>query len=100
MAADGGLDLISVGRSDLASSLGHPGQAGHPEVVEATHRLLREVAEHPARTCRSAMVIYDPSEAQTWLPDGCTVFIAPSESGLLMQASAHWAGAARGDQPL
>jgi hypothetical protein len=46
------------------------------------------------------MVIYDPSEAQTWLPDGCTVFIAPSESGLLMQASAHWAGAARGDQPL
>jgi len=100
MAPDFGLDLISVGRSDLASSLGHPGQAGHPDVVEATHRLLREAADHPARTCRSAMVIYDPSEAQIWLPDGCTVFIAPSESGLLMQAGARWAGAARGDQPL
>lgn len=100
MAQDNGLDLISVGRSDLAASLGHPGQASHPDVMAATHQLLRSASRRSGGACRSAMVIYEAAEAPTWLPDGCTVFIAPSESGLLMQAGAHWAEAARGDQGL
>jgi 2-keto-3-deoxy-L-rhamnonate aldolase RhmA len=89
------LDLISVGRSDLASSIGHPGQAGHPEVMRATHAVLQQVSQHPASSCRSAMVVYTPADAATWRPDGCRVFIAPSESGLLLDAGAAWAHGAR-----
>lgn len=95
LALDPGLDLVSVGRSDLASSIGHPGQADHPEVMRATHAVLQQVNQHPVSSCRSAMVVYTPADAATWRPDGCRVFIAPSESGLLLDAGAAWVHGAR-----
>ena len=35
IAAVDGVDGIFVGPADLAASMGHPGAAGHPEVVAA-----------------------------------------------------------------
>lgn len=38
--AVGGVDAAFVGTADLAASLGHPGQSGHPEVAEAVATLV------------------------------------------------------------
>jgi len=34
-----GIDVLLIGPSDLAQSLGYPGQLGHPEVLEAIERI-------------------------------------------------------------
>ena len=36
----GGIDVLSIGKSDLAASLGVTGQTSHPKVVEASERVL------------------------------------------------------------
>jgi 2-dehydro-3-deoxyglucarate aldolase len=40
IAATPGVDCLFVGPSDLAASLGHLGDAKHPEVQEAVHRIV------------------------------------------------------------
>jgi 4-hydroxy-2-oxoheptanedioate aldolase len=39
-----GLDAVFVGPADLSTSLGFPGQPGHPDVVAAVDRIRRDVA--------------------------------------------------------
>lgn len=41
IAAVDGVDAIFIGPADLAASLGHPGNAGHPEVVAAVEDAIR-----------------------------------------------------------
>ena len=43
IAATGGVDAIFVGAADLAASLGHLGDPGHPEVQEAIARVIDAV---------------------------------------------------------
>jgi len=50
LAVDG-LDMVQSGRSDLALSLGVPGQANHPIVLEAEEKIIA-AAEKPARWSR------------------------------------------------
>jgi 2-keto-3-deoxy-L-rhamnonate aldolase RhmA len=38
-----GIDLITFGPQDLAQSLGHPGHADHPEVLEAMESVVTAV---------------------------------------------------------
>jgi 4-hydroxy-2-oxoheptanedioate aldolase len=38
-----GIDMIAVGPQDLAQSLGHPGHADHPEVLEAMESVVAAV---------------------------------------------------------
>lgn len=38
-----GVDAVFVGPSDLAASMGHIGNAGHPDVVEAIHTALKKI---------------------------------------------------------
>ena len=42
MAVDG-VDAIFIGPADLAASLGHPGAAGHPEVVATVEETIRRI---------------------------------------------------------
>jgi 4-hydroxy-2-oxoheptanedioate aldolase len=53
------LDAVFVGPADLSTSLGFPGQPGHPDVVAAVDRIRRDVASvgGPPRELR-------PSEAE------------------------------------
>lgn len=90
-----GLDLISVGRSDLAAEMGLPGRASDPRVHEATVQVLSATAARAAGGPRSAMVVYGPQEIPTWGPHGCTVWISPSESGLLLDAASAWSRSMR-----
>lgn len=43
IAATDGVDGVFIGPSDLAASLGHPGDAGHPEVVAAVEDAIRRI---------------------------------------------------------
>lgn len=90
LAVEPGLDAISVGRSDLASAMGRPGQAGDAQVMAATRTVLKAARAHPDGPKASAMVIYGAAEVGGWADEGCSIFIAPSESTLLHEAAQRW----------
>lgn len=90
LTVEPGLDAISVGRSDLASAMGRPGQAGDAHVMAATRTVLQAAQAHPPGYKASAMVIYGASEVSGWAQEGCSIFIAPSESTLLHDAASRW----------
>ena len=95
LAVEPGLDAISVGRSDLASAMGRPGQAADAEVMAATRAVLQTARNHPQGPKPSAMVIYGATEVGAWADEGCSIYIAPSESMLLLDAAARWSSEVR-----
>jgi 4-hydroxy-2-oxoheptanedioate aldolase len=72
IAGTEGVDGVFIGPSDLASDLGHLGNAGHPEVQEAI-----EHAIHAIRACGKpvGMLIADESLARRYLELGAS-FVA------------------------
>lgn len=56
-----GIDVLSIGKSDLAASLGVTGQTSHPKVIEASERVLAAAARKdiavgcPAGTVEDAL---------------------------------------------
>jgi 4-hydroxy-2-oxoheptanedioate aldolase len=42
----GGIDMVEVGRNDLAASLGIPGEVGHPRMHEAIRKIIETGHEH------------------------------------------------------
>lgn len=58
--AAAGLDVLFLGTSDLAASMGRPGEFSHPDVLEVGHRVLAAAGRHhiatgfPARDISSA----------------------------------------------
>lgn len=82
VGADPGLDAVLIGRSDLASDLGIPGQTADPLVQTATGQVLE--------ACRAAGKVagiahYEASECGDWLTRGCSLFALASEAGFLMR---------------
>lgn len=85
VSCDPGLDALIVGRSDLASSLGSPGQVEAPAVLEATTRIV----EAARRTGVAAGVgIYAPSEANRWIDSGCSLLFYSADTAMLLNAAA------------
>lgn len=82
VGVDHGLDMVLLGRSDLASDLGKPGQTDDPEVEAATVRII-----DAARSAHKAVGIahYEASECARWTERGCSLFALASESGFLMR---------------
>ncbi|MOA27590.1 5-keto-4-deoxy-D-glucarate aldolase [compost metagenome] len=46
IAALPGVDILAVGANDLSADLGHPGDPGHPEVIQACHRVVEAALAH------------------------------------------------------
>lgn len=82
VAADPGLDVVLVGRSDLASDLGKPGQVADPDVHAASVRIVQACR---AAGKAAAMAHYDAAECAAWRAAGCSVFALASETGFLMR---------------
>ena len=80
-AAIDGVDVLFIGPTDLSHSLGHPGNAAHPDVVAAMDR----VAEVVAPSDRT-LGIYagSPEFASAWLEKGARYFTTGVE-GFLKQ---------------
>jgi len=51
MAVDG-LDYVLFGPSDFSVSIGHPGEGGHPRVMEALRETIRAANRHGVYVCR------------------------------------------------
>lgn len=85
VSCDPGLDALIVGRSDLASSLGEPGQVEAPAVLAATERVV-EAAQR--KGVAAGIGIYSPAEAGRWLDAGCSLFFYSADTALLLNAAA------------
>lgn len=86
VACSPGLDALVIGRSDLASSLGAPGQVEHPAVIEATHRVIA-ATQAGARKVPPGVGLYSPGEAARWIDAGCRMFFYSADTAMLLNAA-------------
>ncbi len=98
-AAIDGVDVLYLGPTDLSQSLGHPGDASHPDVVAALERAAAAIVKSG-----KALGIWAASEAATaeWLGRGATYFATGLEPLLRGAMTGHLerarAAPARGGQ--
>jgi 2-keto-3-deoxy-L-rhamnonate aldolase RhmA len=89
IAADPGIDVVLLGRSDLASALGAPGQVDDPRVLEASDKILSAI-RHGPRKVAASVGAYTAAEVARWTAQGCTIFFAASEGLLFFNAATNW----------
>lgn len=90
IAAVDGVDAIFIGPSDLAASMGHPGNAGHPDVVDKVEEAIRRIV---AAGCPAGILTLDQAFARRCLELG-TSFTAVGVDMAMLRAAA--VGLARG----
>jgi 4-hydroxy-2-oxoheptanedioate aldolase len=84
IAAVEGVDGVFIGPADLAASLGHPGAAGHPEVVAAVEGAVTRIL---ALGRPAGILTPDPTFAKRCLELG-TIFTAVGvDAGILARTS-------------
>lgn len=100
IAATPGVDVLFVGTSDLAFSLGHRGQMDHPEVLAAVAEVKRAADRHGKVAGRPAATA---AAVAQYVGEGFRFFQAPSDLTLFAEAARQWltplgraAGAGRG----
>jgi len=84
IAAVDGVDAVFVGPSDLAASMGHLGQQGHPEVVAAVARTFEAVRAAGKPVGVNA---FDPAAADAYLAQGAGFVAVGADVALLARAS-------------
>ena len=84
---DPGLDVVMIGRSDLASSLDRPGQVEDARVIEATKRVIDACRNHGPKPIPSGIGVYSPSEAPKWIDAGCRFFFYSADTAMMLHAA-------------
>ncbi|MGB3326722.1 MAG: aldolase/citrate lyase family protein, partial [Mycolicibacterium fortuitum] len=84
IAAVDGVDGVLVGPADLAASLGAPGQQGHPDVVDAVHRVFAAVTAAGKRVGVNA---FDPAASDAYLAAGAHFVSVSADVTLLARGS-------------
>lgn len=92
LAVDG-VDAAFIGPADLAASLGHLGEARHPEVVAAIEGALRRIA---ASGKGAGVFVTDPQAASRYRECGASFVAVGGDTTLLRTAAAKLCGAFRG----
>lgn len=82
-----GAAAIGVGRGDLSTALGFPGQIDHPEVIAAAERVIAEVAGRSGGECTSSVMIQSTAEIDPWRRRGCRLFTYNADAVLLARAA-------------
>ncbi|QFU09651.1 4-hydroxy-2-oxo-heptane-1,7-dioate aldolase [Rhodobacteraceae bacterium THAF1] len=84
IAAVPGIDGIFIGPADLAASMGHPGNTGHPDVVEAILSAMKRIraAGKPAGFLSADQTMLDKV-----VEAGCTFTAVDIDFGLLRRAA-------------
>lgn len=83
IAATAGVDGVFIGPADLAASLGHLGDSGHPEVrsaIEAALPVIREAGKF------AGIFASGPQDARRWVERGVTFVSVGSDVALLASA--------------
>ncbi|MGW8481741.1 HpcH/HpaI aldolase family protein [Microbacterium sp. NPDC055903] len=84
IAAVEGVDAVFVGPSDLAASLGHLGQQGHPSVVDAVTRTFAAVKSAGTAVGVNA---FDPSAAEGYIAAGADFVAVGADVAMLARTS-------------
>ncbi|AWI76604.1 2-keto-3-deoxy-L-rhamnonate aldolase [Parazoarcus communis] len=87
--AEEGVDAVFVGPSDLAASLGHLGNPGHPEVSAAVSDALSRIA---AAGKAAGVFSADPAAAERYRQAGASFVAAGVDTLLLRNAAVQLAG--------
>lgn len=77
-----GIDVAMIGPSDLSISLGVPGEAEHPVLIDIVMQFIKRCEAHgviPGIHCRNAM------QARAWAERGMRFVGAGGEHGLLLE---------------
>jgi 2-keto-3-deoxy-L-rhamnonate aldolase RhmA len=78
-----GVDALFIGPADLAASLGHRGNPGHPDVVAAIGKAIGT-----AKAARRAIGILSvDGKAETWIEQGATMVGVGTDLHLLIAAA-------------
>jgi 2-keto-3-deoxy-L-rhamnonate aldolase RhmA len=70
LLAAGGVDVVSIGRGDLAQSLGHGPDREHPEVIEAIERVVAACKRHGVYAGMAAASRMDKQEVDDLVARG------------------------------
>jgi 4-hydroxy-2-oxoheptanedioate aldolase len=89
MAAIDGVDCLFIGPQDLAASLGHLGNPGHPEVKAA---IGEAIARIKAAGKAPGLLNYNEAEAKAWIEKGAQFVAVTSDQFLLARETAAVAG--------
>jgi 4-hydroxy-2-oxoheptanedioate aldolase len=84
IAAVDGVDGVLVGPADLSSSMGLPGQQGHPDVIASVHRVF--AATHAAGK-KAGVNAFDPAAADAYLAAGADFLSASADVTILARGS-------------
>jgi 4-hydroxy-2-oxoheptanedioate aldolase len=93
MAAIDGVDCLFIGPQDMAASLGHLGDPGHPEVRAA---IGEAIARIKAAGKAPGLLNYNEAEAKGWIDKGAQFVAVTSDQFLLARESAAVAGRFKG----
>lgn len=85
-----GLDVLFIGPSDLAQSLGYPGEPGHPEVTKMADEV---VARAKAAGVKTGTVAYTPQVLESVIARGFDMIVASANTFLAASAIAYMATA-------
>jgi 4-hydroxy-2-oxoheptanedioate aldolase len=85
-----GVDAVFIGPADLAASLGHLGEAGHPEVRAAIEDALRRIA---ATGKAAGVFVTDPTLAAHYRDCGASFIAVGGDTTLLRGAAVQLAAA-------
>jgi len=88
IAAVDGVDGVFVGPSDLAASMGLPGQQTHPDVVAAVLRAFEGVR---AAGVPVGVNAFDPAQAQAYLDAGAEFILVGADVALVARGSEEFA---------
>ena len=96
MAAIDGIDGIFIGPSDLAASLGHVGNSGHPQVQQAIEDAIRRIV----MTGKAAGILTpDEGLARRYLELGATFVAVGLDNNLLARATTQLAARFKNPAP-
>lgn len=87
------VDLTMIGRGDLSSELGVPGQVDHPSVMAVVERYERAARAHGKPM---ATMCYSTADARQWIARGYRMVIHTADVNILFHAYAGFCAEIRG----
>lgn len=87
-----GVDGAVIGRGDLSTDLGLPGQTNHPEVVRRVEMMIAACQRHGKIP---GLLVQDVPSAKEWIAKGIRLVPYSNEVGLLINAAARAIGEIR-----
>ncbi|HSB71567.1 MAG TPA: aldolase/citrate lyase family protein [Candidatus Methylomirabilis sp.] len=88
-----GVDGAVIGRADLSTDLGLPGQTNHPEVVRRVEMMIAACQQYRKIP---GLLVQDVASAKEWIAKGIRLVPFSSEVSLLVNAGARAVGEIRG----